>query len=115
MAPTPESESLFERLKAWDAEAVAVELSKDPSLWSAAARKDVRLGSRQEVAWMLGEVAPTPLSVAVRLARKDDRKKGAEMVRKMLEVLEVGRNTLLSNQHCRISFVCSFSLLDANR
>ncbi|KAI8999903.1 hypothetical protein DFJ74DRAFT_714695 [Hyaloraphidium curvatum] len=88
--PAPEDASaLFESILRWDADAVAAALQRDQELWAAQLPgKGVSLNHRRDVAWMLGDVSPTPLSVAVRLARKDDKKKGAEMVKAMLQVLE---------------------------
>lgn len=90
MAPTAMAETVYEKLLAWDAAGAADLLAKDPELWGQApAARRLSVHFRKDVAWMLGDVAATPLSVAVRLTRKEDRKQGTDMVRALLEVFKV--------------------------
>lgn len=111
MAPSEECVALFNNLREWDNEAVAAQLERNPELWSATRPKDMTVSYRQDMVWMLGEVAPTPLSVAVRMARKEDKKLGADMVESMLEVLSVSYpKTPKGNLFLLVSNLIAFSL-----
>lgn len=82
--------NIFDSLFAFDTEAVVTHLKNDPTLWSATSPVPVNVAYRPEAAFMLGDdVAATPLSVAVRLAKKLDKRKGGDMIKEMLKVLEV--------------------------